>query len=162
MSPFTAYKMGAKKVLASITKPNENTSTMMPVRSLVYLPNKYTKHFNRILKTLSGKPLLLLADHHPTKFHIVYLGLHINAQVKVEAKYTGVHPVTNMPTTEFNSGTRTVSGVFELGSVSDERSLVVEKNVYILAEAVGPQDKLDGRTIKSIRELSGLYHIEVN
>jgi len=162
MNPYKSYMMGAKRVRAALTKPNENTLTMMPVRSLVYLPVGYKKLLTRTLSSMAGKPLLLLADHHPSHEHEVYLGLHINAKIELTEKFTGVHPVTNLATQEFNSGTRFVDGVFELGRSKDELSLIVEKSVYYLAEPVSQNDKLDGRTIKKVRKLSGLYRVEVD
>jgi hypothetical protein len=162
MTPYKSYRMGYKKVQAAVTKPSQNISTMMPVRSLVYLPLKYNKHFNRVLKSTNDKPLLLLADHHMTEGYAVYLGLHINTLVTLNSKRTGIHPVTGLATAEVSIGTRQIVGVFELGNLTDERSLVVERSIYYLAESVGLNDKINGKTIKTIRNISGLYRVEVN
>jgi hypothetical protein len=162
MDAYKAYKMGNKKIRAALTKPNENTLTMMPVRSLVYVPSKYKKHFNRMLMTASGRPLLLLADHHPSHEHDVYLGLSVNTQIELTEQVVTIHPVTRLATSEVKEGVRTISGVFELGSIKDELSLIIEKNIYYLAEPVSKHDKLDGKTIKKVQQLAGLYRVEVD
>jgi len=144
-----------------VTKPNENTLTMMPVRSLIYVQKKYGLKSGDILCKVRNKPHFILASHHETEEMDVLLGLRVNTMAEVKKQYSGTHPTTGMPTGQFNMMLITIPAVLQVGVIQDEKSLQTDNSVYYVAERLSKDDVIEGRNIHSIQEIAGLFRVEV-
>lgn len=161
MRTLSHYRIGDLKVRAAVTKPNENTLTMMPVRSLVYVPKMYPVEAGQILSFDGKDDDLLLATHHENPEYWVFMGLHMNATVSIERRYSGINPVTKMKQGSFTIEPITCRAVHELGKLIDDRGLQTSRDIYYVAEQVKEGDVIDGQSITGVQKLNGIYSIEV-
>lgn len=154
------YQIGNRFIQATVTKPSASMRTLAPVRSLVHVPRKYEAYAGEILLD-GGQPYLLLAEHHTISRVKIFLGLLINAEATLVRTIPKIHPVTKMAAGSETLPERQVPAVHDLLTDDQEEKMTFDKSVFFFGEEVTTQDKVNGKQIRAVAKLSGIYRAEV-
>lgn len=160
MPVFKDYSIGRARVRASVTKPREELSSLLPTRMMVHIPQQYRVTPGSILCE-RRRPYLLLAKHHQYTGITVFSGLLLNAKVMWAAVTTSKHPITNMDGYSVAAEPVELHVVKELMSAGVDKQMDVTRQVLYLGTRVKAGDRIDGNLVRRVDNLSGVYRAEV-
>lgn len=160
MKTTQVFTLNNKKFEASKAKPQKSLAGLGTVHSLLYVDRRYKfVKAGSIIKSLSGEKFLL-AQHHTSSGKNIYNTMLVTGSVKLSRSTTIKHPVTKMDTERSTTQEIQVDVVYSRVPDGSDETLNIKQAHYILGTPVSSSDSLDGKRVKEVQFVHGVYLAE--
>lgn len=157
---FEEYRINGKRVVATITQPNKSLRLLGPVNTLVHLPLRLKVVDGSVLYE-KDEPRYLIAHHHKTLLSLVCAAIEITTEVELTESTTTTNPVTKMQESRVVGLPRKVFASEHLVTAAEVVGLKLPETIYFLGEEVTPNHFINGRRVRFVSKVTGLYRVEV-
>lgn len=145
-----------RRVRATILKPDDKLSSLLPARHLIHLDHRYNVQTGHVLTNEKGARFLLVY-HHTNRRSQVFLGLRITDHISVERFYEGINPATKMASGKFQAETFSVFAMREDLDPELVQKMTSTKTKYYTGQELKVSDKIDGKLVVMVKKVSGIY-----
>lgn len=155
------YRVGPLAIYATVTKPREALTLLGPAKSLIHVSKRYPVKAGELLFD-KGEATFLLADHHSNASYRIFAGLSINCQIDIVLTEATANAVTKM-----KDERRQVGPVRKMWACQDALipgqvlGLSSTEVVYYVGTPVTTQHLINGKRVKNVVKLNGVYLVEV-
>lgn len=156
------YNIGGRLRQATLVDASGETRYGVPVSHLVYIPRTQNPKAGHIMSELTRTEDYLLLDFTGHGQYEVFQALRCTHTLELEQFTEDIHPVTGMSSGRVLSGPpraiKAVEHVLSDVAIFDHKA---ERSYYFIGEKVSVGDTLDGKQIRGVRKISGVYRVEV-
>lgn len=156
---FVDYRIGNKRITATVTKPSASTF-LMPVKALIHIPKNYRVISGDILAD-SSKALFILSFHHDTPICSVFTGIEVNTKVEVKDSSIATNSVTKMSEKRVFSSPRMIYACEQLVTAAEVVGLKTPETIYYLPIKVTTDHFINNVRVRHVSRVSGIYRVEV-
>lgn len=159
MKHATPFKLKGRKFEAVKTRPQKELAGLGAVHCLIHVDSRY-KFVKAGTIVSEADHKFLLATHHSLKGFNVFNCITITGTAVLKTTKTTLHPVTGLPEGRVVEEETPIDVVYSPMKDKTDENLKVSRARYFLGQKVTTSDSIDGKRVKLVNKVLGVYIVE--